>query len=209
VTSARFITLEGAEGTGKTTQVPRLAEALRARGVMVLSTREPGGTRLGESLRALLLQPSDTPMQAETELLLMVAARAEHLARVIRPALARGEWVLCDRYADASAAYQGAGRGLGMARVDALHDLLLPGWRPHRTLLLEAPPALTHARRAARGTGDRFEAEAESFHERVAAAYRTRQAAEPDRMRRIDASGSEDTVASAILAALSDWLPAP
>jgi dTMP kinase len=206
--SARFITFEGAEGTGKSTQLLRVAEALRARGVPVTTTREPGGTSLGEDIRTLLLKPADEPMQAQTELLLMVAARAEHLARVIRPALARGEWVLCDRYADASAAYQGAGRGLGMAQVDALHDLMLPGWRPDRTLLFQAPLEVSRARRAQRGISDRFEAEAEAFHARVRAGYRERLAGEPARIRAIDASGDLPTVTAAVLQALTDWLPA-
>jgi dTMP kinase len=203
----RFITLEGVEGTGKTTQLPALAAALQARGVAVTTTREPGGTALGEAIRGLLLAPSAAPMQAETELLLLAAARAEHLACVIRPALAAGRWVLCDRYADASAAYQGAARGLGVERVDALHELLLPGWRPDRTLLLEAPDTVTTARRTGRGATDRFEAETAAFHARVARAYTARAVAEPGRFRRIDASGSEAQVLARLLAALADWLP--
>lgn len=205
----RFITLEGAEGTGKSTQLPLLAAELRARGLTVTTTREPGGTPLSEVIRELLLAPSERPMQAETELLLLTAARAEHLSCVIRPALAAGAWVLCDRYADASAAYQGLARGLGVERVDALHDLLLPGWRPDRTLLLEASADLTGARRLSRGMADRFEAEPSAFHARVAAGYAARAEAEPGRFRRIDASGSEAEVLARLVAALADWLPSP
>jgi len=203
----RFITLEGAEGTGKTTQLPALARELRARGLAVTTTREPGGTPLGEALRGLLLTPCEQPMQPETELLLLAAARAEHLAQVIRPALAAGEWVLCDRYADASAAYQGAARGIGVERVDALHDLLLPGWRPDRTLLLETATAITSARRRARGASDRFEAETTAFHAQVTAAYAARAHGEPERFRCIDAGGSEAEVLARLVAALADWLP--
>lgn len=205
--TARFITLEGAEGCGKSTQARLLVAALETRGIPVLLTREPGGTVLGERLRELLLAQSERPMQAMTELLLMLAARAEHLSTVIRPALAAGRWVICDRYADASMAYQGAGRGLPVATIEGLHSLALGPWRPDRSLFFETDAAVRAARLHERGTSDRFEAEAAEFHQRVAQGYRDQARREPERIRLVDGNGVLESVQHRVMDALGDLMP--
>ncbi len=154
-----FVTLEGPEGAGKSTNRDYLAERLRERGIEVQLTREPGGTPLAERIRELLLAPSDEPMAADTELLLMFAARAQHLAGVIRPALARGAVVLCDRFTDATYAYQGGGRGLPVARIAPLESFVQGDLRPDLTLVFDLPVEIGLARAAARGRLDRFEQE--------------------------------------------------
>jgi dTMP kinase len=189
-----FITFEGIEGSGKTSQIARAAEWMRARGLPVLATRNPGGTELGKLLRDALLH-SKGHIDAGAELLLMMADRRHHLATMIEPALASGTHVLCDRYTDASRAYQGAGRGLGEAAVDALHR----AWcrrDPDRTYLLDLPVEAALARVAARrgASYDRFETENREFHRRVRAAYRRRARMEPRRFVVIDASRSADDV---------------
>lgn len=173
----RFITFEGIDGAGKSTQLAYCAERLRAAGVDVVVTREPGGTPLGEQLRELVLRQ---PMDPTTETLLMFAARAEHLARVIRPALAGGRWVLCDRFTDATYAYQSGGRGLPPARIVALEQWLHPDLQPDLTVLVDIAPAIAAQRLATARAADRFEAEQEAFFSRVRAAYleRSRQAAD-------------------------------
>ena len=182
----RFITFEGMDGAGKSTQIARSADWLRARGHVVLLTREPGGTALGEALRALLLHDA---MHADTEALLMFAARREHLAQVIEPALARGDWVLCDRFTDASFAYQGGGRGIDVARLEALEDWVQRGLQPGLTLLFDLPCEIAAQRLAASGGDpDRFEREQADFFNRVRAAYLARAAGEPQRLRVLDAS---------------------
>lgn len=182
----RFITFEGMDGAGKSTQIAHAADWLRARGDTVLLTREPGGTPLGESLRALLLHEA---MHADTEALLMFAARREHLAQVIEPALARGEWVLCDRFTDASFAYQGGGRGIDTARLGVLEQWVQRGLQPGLTLLFDLPCEVAAQRLAANGGDpDRFEREQADFFNRVRAAYLGRAAADSARMRVIDAS---------------------
>lgn len=202
MTTGRFITLEGIEGAGKTTQLAALRAHLEAAGRSVCVTREPGGTALGERLRALLLDPALT-ITAPAELCLMFAARAEHVASVVRPALAAGTWVLCDRYVDASYAYQGAGRGLGEGVVAALETALaLPV--PDRTLLLDLAPAQGRARAAGRAAADRFEREGDAFFARARAAYLARAAAEPGRFRVVDASRPQAEVAAALIHALAD-----
>ncbi|ERI50617.1 thymidylate kinase [Pseudomonas sp. EGD-AK9] len=182
-----FITLEGPEGAGKSTNRDYLAECLRERGVDVLLTREPGGTPLAERIRELLLAPSDEPMASDTELLLVFAARAQHLQQVIRPALARGAVVLCDRFTDATYAYQGGGRGLSGERIALLEDFVQGELRPDLTLIFDLPVEVGLARAAARGRLDRFEQEGRGFFEAVRQAYLQRAAQAPQRYRVLDA----------------------
>ena len=198
MTPGRFITLEGLEGAGKSSRATELKAFLEQRGKIVLLTREPGGTPLGERLRDLLLAPADAPMTPLTELLLMFAARSEHLTRVILPALAAGRWVLCDRYIDASYAYQGGGRGLGTGPVAALEDLLPARARPDLTVLLDLPVEQGLARARQRGAADRFERESIDFHERVREAYLARARQAPERYRVVDAAAAPAAVQAAI-----------
>ncbi len=203
----RFITLEGIEGAGKTTLIQALAQRLRACGQRVCLTREPGGTLLGEALRGILLDPQHRNMRPEAELLLLFAARAQHLAEVIRPALAAGEWVLCDRYTDASYAYQGGGRGLEPAFIDSLTTWIQTATRPQLTLLLDIAPELGLARAARRGAQDRIEAETLAFFARARQTYQERAAAEPWRWCLIDASLPYGEVEAQAWAALAARLP--
>jgi len=190
--NSRFISFEGMDGAGKSTQIERTAHWLRDRGHVVLLTREPGGTRLGEALRGLLLHES---MHPDTEVLLMFAARCEHLAQVIVPALARGEWVLCDRFTDATFAYQGGGRGIDPARLEVLEAWVQRGLQPGLTLLFDLPCEVAAQRLAASGGDpDRFEREQAEFFNRVRAAYLARAANAPDRIRVLDASVTPDEV---------------
>lgn len=200
----RFITVEGLEGAGKTTALAGIRAWIEARGAPVRQTREPGGTPLGEAIRELLLGHRQEGMSARAETLLVFAARAEHLEQVIRPALAAGEWVLCDRFTDATYAYQGGGRGLGSEAVGVLEDWTQGTLRPHLTLFLDVPVATGRARAAGRSEPDRFEIEREAFFERARAAYLERCAAEPARMRRIDASAEPEVVQRHIEAVLSE-----
>lgn len=204
MSTARFITLEGVEGAGKTTQIEALRARIESAGHPLVVTREPGGTPLGERVRALLLDPG-AEMTARAELLLMFAARVEHVERVIAPALAAGTWVLSDRYLDASVAYQGAGRDLGPELVEELARVMaLP--RPDLTLVLDLPPAAGRARAAARGSVDRFERENDAFHARVRAAYLAAARAAPQRMRVVDASAAPAAVRAALVAQLEPLL---
>lgn len=190
--AGKFISLEGVDGAGKSTHLDWLVARLRARGRAVVQTREPGGTPLGEKLRELLLHE---PMHLETEALLMFAARREHLELVIKPALACGEWVVCDRFTDATFAYQGGGRGLATDKLAALEDWVQAGFQPDLTLLFDLPVAVAAQRMA--GTArqlDRFEQEKADFHERVRAAYLRRAAEMPGRMRVIDGGQSSETI---------------
>jgi len=180
----RFITLEGVDGAGKSTHLGFVADWLRARGRELVVTREPGGTPLGETLRELLLHRE---MAAETELLLMFAARQQHLAECILPALARGAWVVSDRFTDASYAYQCGGRGIDTARVAVLEDWVQRGFAPDLTLLFDVPAEVAEARRSAARAADRFEREADSFFNRVRTAYLLRAAAAPARIHVLDA----------------------
>lgn len=175
-------------GTGKSTNRDYLAAQLRAQGVQVLLTREPGGTPLAERIRELLLAPSDEAMSADTELLLVFAARAQHLAEVIRPALARGEVVLCDRFTDATYAYQGGGRGLSHQRIAALEQFVQGDLRPDLTLVFDLPVEIGLSRAAARGRLDRFEQEGRAFFDAVRSTYLERARAEPARYRLVDAA---------------------
>ncbi|KAF0802163.1 dTMP kinase [Alcanivorax xiamenensis] len=186
--SGRFITLEGGEGAGKSINLEWVAERLRQRGKTVRVTREPGGTELAERIRQVLLAPSEEPMADTTELLLVFAARAQHLDALIRPALARGEWVLCDRFMDATWAYQGAGRGLDLAAIATLERLVLAGVAPDYTLLFDVPVDVGLARAGKRGELDRIEQESRDFFQRVRDCYLQRARNEPDRFVQVDAT---------------------
>ncbi|MNF64794.1 Thymidylate kinase [compost metagenome] len=186
--SGLFITLEGPEGAGKSTNREYLAQRLRDQGVEVLLTREPGGTPLAERIRELLLAPSDETMAVDTELLLVFAARAQHLEAVIKPALARGAVVLCDRFTDATYAYQGGGRGLPEERIALLERFVQGDLRPDLTLVFDLPVEIGLSRAAARGRLDRFEQEQRSFFEAVRQTYLGRAQSAPERYRVIDAS---------------------
>lgn len=203
----KFITLEGLEGVGKTTNRTFVESLLNEHKVEFVGTREPGGTELGESLRNLVLHAAGQ-MQNETELLLMTASRVEHVGQVIEPALAAGRWVLCDRFLDASIAYQGAGRELGVDRVAELHKMMGVVIEPDLTLLLDMPVEAGLARMAARGKPDRIEREALAFFERARAAYLQRAADDPDRVVVIDASGSIEAVQASVKAALMPFVEA-
>jgi len=204
----RFITLEGGEGVGKSTNLALVVDHLRARGHEVVATREPGGTPRAEAMRQLLLVPdAQEPLDPDAELLLVFAARAQHLAQVIRPALARGAWVVCDRFTDATYAYQGGGRGLDSARIAALEALVQQGLEPDLTLLLDMPMAAAQQRLDGRlkgqgGERDRFERERGSFFEAVRRHYLARAAAHPRRMVVIDAGAELAAVQAELLARL-------
>ncbi|PWK89954.1 dTMP kinase [Fulvimonas soli] len=202
----RFITLEGGEGAGKSTLLAGLRGHIVRHGIDLVQAREPGGTVLGEAVRAIVLDPAQRGMAAEAELLLMFAARAQLVRELVEPALARGQWVLCDRYADASYAYQGGGRGQPAERIAELERWACDGVKPDLTLLLDLPVATGRARAAGRGEADRIEAEADAFFERVRAAYRARAAAEPARFRVIDAGQPAERVLAAAVAALAPLL---
>ncbi|OGI42464.1 MAG: dTMP kinase [Candidatus Muproteobacteria bacterium RBG_16_64_11] len=201
-----FITLEGIEGAGKSTHLAFLREHIEAAGVSLVVTREPGGTALGEEIRELLLHSADNSMCADTELLLMFAARAEHLNKIIKPALADGHWVLSDRFTDATYAYQGGGRGLPAARIRALEEWVQQGLRPDLTLLLDIPVAQGLRRAGTRGAPDRFEREHAEFFERVRAAYLSAAAREPERFRVIDTAPEIPAVQTQLRAALAPLL---
>lgn len=206
----RFVTFEGIEGAGKSTQLALAARFLTARGVACEVTREPGGTPVAEALRRLLLEPQPEPLDATAELLLVFAARAVHVANRIRPALERGAWVLCDRFTDATVAYQGAGRGVPVAEILALAAIAQRGLQPDLTLFFDLPVEDALARAAARGgPGDRFETEQEAFHRRVRQGYLDILAREPERVHRVDATGGIADVAArvetALAAALERW----
>jgi dTMP kinase len=186
--TGRFITLEGGEGAGKSTQLKRLAEALRGRGLTVIETREPGGSPGAEAIRDLLLGGDQDRWTPAAEALLFAAARADHVARTIRPALQRGDWVLCDRFIDSSLAYQGLAGGLGEAAVRQLHA------------------AAGRARDRDNGEADRIGAREAAYHDAVAAGFATLAAREPERIRRIDASGTPEEVTSRLIAAIEDLL---
>lgn len=199
----RFITFEGIDGAGKSTLLAALAAHLRTRGRDVLVTREPGGTPLGESLRELVLS---VPMHARTETLLMFAARAEHLAQVIEPALAAGRWVVCDRFSDATFAYQSGGRGLPGSEVEALEQWVHPGFAPDRTVLVDVAPEVAAARLAAARAADRFESETAGFFARVRAAYLQRAAAQPGRFVVLDGGGAPDELQHQLVQVADRWL---
>ena len=187
--AAKFITVEGLDGAGKTTHLGFLRSALEARGVPVRTTREPGGTPFGEALREMMLHPVHA-LHAETETLLMFAARREHLDKVIRPALEAGTWVLCDRFTDASFAYQGCGSGVEWRKIEALERWVHEGLQPDLTLYFDVDPPTARSRLQATKAPDRFEAEREAFHAAVRAGYLRRAAEHPGRIRVLDANKS-------------------
>lgn len=208
MSAGRFISLEGGEGAGKSTQAARLVAALEARGVDVLVTREPGGSEGGEAIRDLLLGGEATRWSAHSEALLFAAARADHVEKQIRPALDVGRWVVCDRFIDSSRAYQG-GQGIDDAAILALHGFGSKGLLPDRTLVLEIDHAEGNSRANARDDGarDRFARRDPAFHAEVAAAFRRIAANEPDRVRLVDAGAPPETVTERLLAELADLLP--
>ena len=203
----KFITLEGGEGAGKSTVLSAVREQLVADGADVIITREPGGTPAGEAIRGVLLDPAlHGAIAPETELLLMFAARAQHVRETIKPALAAGRWVLSDRFTDASYAYQGGGRAQPLERIAELERWAADDLQPDLTLLLDLPVGIGLARARGRGPADRIELEAQDFFERVRAAYCARAAAQPARFRVIDASQPLDAVLDQVRNAIGEFL---
>jgi dTMP kinase len=204
----RFITLEGGEGTGKSTQVKRLAAALQARGITALATREPGGSPGAEEIRRLLVEGEPGRWNVMTETLLVYAARADHVARTIGPALAAGTWVICDRFNDSTFAYQGAGRGMERETIRRIDSAVLDDFKPDLTLVLDLDVATGLARAMGRPGASaketRFERFDRDFHERLRKAFQEIARRHPDRCRLIDAGGTEDEIAAAILAAVTE-----
>lgn len=198
MTKGRFITLEGGEGVGKTTNLLFLDQLLTAQGISVVKTREPGGTVLAEKIRQLLLETHDEAVDSMTELLMMFAARAQHIRHVIKPALVRGDWVLCDRFTDATYAYQGGGRGMAMDKIAWLERAVQGDLKPDLTLLLDAPVQIGMVRAKGRGELDRFEQERYDFFEKVRQAYLNLAQQQPERFAVIDASQPLDEVQRAI-----------
>ena len=196
LTRGLFVTIEGGEGVGKSTNIEFLAERVRAAGVPLCLTREPGGTPLAEDIRQLLLEPRSEAVSENTELLLMFAARAQHIAQVILPALERGECVVCDRFTDATYAYQGGGRGVAAKKIADLEQWVQGDLRPDYTILLDAPVEVGMARAVKRGKLDRFEQEQQDFFKQVRSAYLAQAEAEPKRYRVIDAAENLDQVQS-------------
>lgn len=196
-----FISLEGGEGAGKSTLLAGLHKHLVGQGVQLLQVREPGGTSLGEAVRAIVLDPANSAISAESELLLMFASRAQLVRERIRPALQAGQWVLCDRYVDASYAYQGGGRGQPVERIAELERWACDGVTPDLTLLLDLPVSTGRARAARRGAADRIEVETDTFFERVRETYRARALADPQRFRVIDANLPPEQVLEAAISA--------
>ena len=198
----KFITIDGVEGAGKSTQIDFIRDYLSNKGINVILTREPGGTELGEKIRELLLSPETKSMHSETELLLMFAARNEHIHRKIMPALAQGDWVLSDRFTDASYAYQGGGRGLDINRIAQLEQWVLQDFTPDMTLLLDVPVELGMSRIESRGKKDRIELEAMDFFNRVRESYIDRSKQFPDRIKLIDSSQTVEYTTQQIKAIL-------
>ncbi|HSG60535.1 MAG TPA: dTMP kinase [Pseudomonadales bacterium] len=196
--SGLFITLEGGEGAGKSTNMMFIQQYFERRGMPWLATREPGGTPLAEEIRDVLLQPRTELVASDAELLLMFAARAQHIETLIKPALAQGKHVLCDRFTDATFAYQGGGRGVASARIAVLEDFVQGSFRPDLTIYLDIPTDIGMARASARGELDRFEREEGEFFERVRSVYLERASADPARYRVIDASQPLEAVQTAI-----------
>ena len=206
--TGKFITLEGGEGVGKSTQAKALAEALRGRGLEIVETREPGGSPGAEAIRKLLLEGEVDRWTPEIEALLFAAARGDHVARTIRPALAAGRWVISDRFIDSSLAYQGGAGGIGAEAVMRLHEIGSGGLLPDRTLLLEMPQDEAHSRSLVRDEGglDRFGRKAGAYHDGVAAAFRTLAEAEPERFHIVNAEGPAEEVTERLMAAIEDLL---
>jgi dTMP kinase len=207
VNRGTFITLEGGEGAGKSTQVKALAEALRSRGIDVLVTREPGGSPGAEAIRELLLAGVQERWGPRAEALLFAAARADHLEKTIRPALEAGRWVLSDRFVDSSLAYLGGAGGLGIETVREINAFGLDGWYPDRTLVLVLEQGSERARARDDGTSDRIGGRPEDYHRKVDAAFRIIAAEEPERVQLIDASGAPEEVTERLVDAIVDLLP--
>ena len=203
--TGRFITIEGSEGAGKSTAQTFLADKLAAQGISVLKTREPGGTPLAEAIRRNLLSVDEEAPVEMAELLLVFAARAQHLAKVIEPALAQGQWVLCDRFTDATYAYQGAGRGLSAELIGKLEALVQGDRRPDTVILLDMPPQIGLARARARGALDRFEQEEQAFFERVRQGYLERAGAFPHRYAVVDAAQELSEVQRSLATVMARW----
>ena len=203
----RFISLEGGEGVGKSTQVRALAEDLRKRGIEVIETREPGGSPGAEAIRELLLTGSEDRWGAEAEALLFAAARSDHVDKVIRPAIAAGKWVLSDRFIDSSLAYQGGAGGLGIEAIRSINAFGIGEWFPDRTLVLALAQGGARARARDNEQSDRIGGRPEGYHQKVDLAFRLVAAEEPERVRIIDASGSADAVTKRLLDAIADLLP--
>ena len=203
----KFITLEGGEGVGKSTQVKALADALRHRGIDVLVTREPGGSEGGERIRELLLAGADERWGPRAEVLLFAAARADHVEKTIGPALESGRWVLSDRFVDSSLAYQGGAGGLGIEAVRSINVAAVGDFFPDRTLVLAADDGSERARARDHGTSDRIGGRPDDYHRKVDAAFQIIAAEEPERVRLIDASGSKEQVTRRLLDAIADLLP--
>lgn len=202
----RFIAIEGGEGAGKSTAQAFLAQKLSGEGVSVVQTREPGGTPLAEAIRRNLLSVDEEAPVEMAELLLVFAARAQHLEKVIEPALARGQWVLCDRFTDATYAYQGAGRGMSLDLIEKLEELVQGERRPDTVVLMDMPPAIGLARARARGELDRFEQEAQVFFERVREGYMGRAKQDPDRYVIVDATETLPQVQRVLETMAARWL---
>jgi dTMP kinase len=198
----RFITFEGIDGAGKSTQINVVANALRARGIELVITREPGGTPLAETLRTLVL---NEPMGPATETLLLFAARSDHLERVLRPALAAGQWVLCDRFTDATYAYQAGGRGMSTERIAALEQWVHPDLQPDLTLLFDVPPEIAAQRLATARTADRFESEQIEFFGAVRRRYLERAAAYPNRFTVVDSTASPELIRGQLTELMARW----
>ena len=203
----RFLTFEGVDGAGKSTQLPRIEAWLHRRGIETLATREPGGTPLGEALRALLLDVRFADMTPVAELLVMFAARAEHLQKRIAPALANGVWVLCERFTDATFAYQGGGRSVDATEIAALEETVQGGVRPDLVIVLDLPVETGHRRIAGRGAADRFEREDPEFFRRAREVYLDRAREHPERYVIVDASADENTVAKRTIRAIEERFP--
>lgn len=203
----RFISLEGGEGVGKSTQLVALANALRAKGIELVVTREPGGSEGAEKIRELLLTGDDERWSAEAEALLFAAARADHVDKVIRPAVLEGKWVLSDRFVDSSLAYQGGAGGLGIEAVRAINAFGIAEWFPDRTLVLALAEGGARARARDNEVSDRIGGRPEGYHQKVDLAFRQIAAEEPERVRIIDASGTPNEVTQRLLDALQDLLP--
>lgn len=205
----QFITFEGTEGVGKSTQLANAAKTLEGLGIDYIVTREPGGTPMAEAIRELLLAPRDEPVNETTELLLMFAARAQHLHTRILPAINSGQWVLCDRFTDATFAYQGGGRGIPEDRIALLEDLVQGEVRPDHVILLDAPVDTGMARARDRGELDRFEQEDLDFFQRIRDVYRERAIAQPSRYHVVNAARSIEQVCEEVSGLLSRWVIKP
>lgn len=205
VNRGKFITLEGSEGVGKTTSLNYIKELIESKGHKVLVTREPGGTPLAEDLRATLLANRQEVVEPEAELLMMFAARAQHVNQIIKPALENGDWVLCDRFVDASYAYQGGGRGLSFSRINEIEQWTLQGFAPDLTLLLDMSVEEGMARTRQRGTPDRFETEKTEFYQRIREAYLQRASQYSERIHIVDAAPEVEQVQLSIKALLQEF----